>query len=710
MGFFDNSLSKKTLKFKQIIHKKSRIFVKYQNKLVLEKSPYLLQHSENPVDWFPWGEEAFEKSRKEDKLIFLSIGYSTCHWCHVMEKESFEDKNTARILNEHFVSIKVDREERPDIDSIYMDAIHAMGQQGGWPLNVFLTPDKKPVAGGTYFPKIPMHGKKSFLEVLDILKDAWKNKKEELIGISEGITSFLSAEKENPNENQIPEAETIHKCFTMYERFFDKEFGGFLTNSANKFPPSLGLIFLLKYSAKFGIKSALEMCVETLSSMKKGGIYDQIGGGICRYATDRIWLVPHFEKMLYDNALFLQALSECYRMTKKSFFKDAAYEIVSYINRDMKLPDFGISSAEDADSEGEEGKFYTWSLEEFRSVVNENSPILEKFWNVTQTGNFEGNNILNESLNVDFCKMAGLNQDECQLVLCEAKTKLLNERSKRIRPLRDDKILTSWNCLYIRALLNAGSVFSDKQLVHDAVKIYAFLEGHLFTDEKRLLRRFRNGEGKLAGYLNDYAEFGLASVYLYRLTFDTLYIKNASFIAKEIIRLFSSDEGAFYSTGIDGEKLIRRPIEGYDGVEPSGNSSAAVLFLKLAGYGINPSEYRLHAERIFSYFGKMMKDSPIAYPAMFTGFLELLDPYFEIAIIGDKNSAKVQEVLNFLQTEYYESSVAFSDASEIEENSLHIPLLKNRKSEEEVTIYVCRNGACVLPVFQLEELVKVLNS
>ncbi|EMO75364.1 PF03190 family protein, partial [Leptospira kirschneri str. 200801925] len=366
------------------------------NRLSKEKSPYLQQHSYNPVDWFPWGEEALTKAKDQDKLIFLSVGYATCHWCHVMEKESFENQSIADYLNSHFVSIKVDREERPDIDRIYMDALHAMEQQGGWPLNMFLTPEGQPITGGTYFPPESRYGRKGFLEVLNIIQKVWTEKRSELIAAASELSQYLKDSGESrakeKQEADFPPENCFDSGFLLYENYYDSQFGGFKTNQVNKFPPSMGLGFLLRYYHSSGNPNALEMVENTLLAMKRGGIYDQIGGGLCRYSTDPRWLVPHFEKMLYDNSLFLEILAEYSLVSKKISAKSFALDIVSYLHRDMRMDGGGICSAEDADSEEEEGLFYIWDLEEFREVCGEDSSLLEKFWNVTKEGNFEGKN------------------------------------------------------------------------------------------------------------------------------------------------------------------------------------------------------------------------------------------------------------------------------------------------------------------------------
>src|SRR4030042_517831 len=539
------------------------------NRLIREKSPYLLQHAYNPVDWYAWGEEAFEKAAKKDKLIFLSIGYATCHWCHVMEKESFEDKEIAEILNKYFVGIKVDREERPDVDRIYMDALNAMNIQGGWPLNMFLTPDKKPVTGGTYFPPVARYGRISFREVLLRVHAAWTKQRDIILDGSGNLTTFLQQDISQKPGSGLPDQNALFHTFQLYEYFYDEKYGGFSTDKINKFPPSMGLSFLLRYYLMTGNPKALHMAERTLTAMKNGGGEDQIGVCIHRYSTDQQWLVPHFEKMLYDNALFLQTLAECYEITGNDFYKSAAYDIIRYINRDMKLAEGGIASAEDADSEGIEGKFYLWSIEEFREVCEEDSHILEEYWNVTKKGNFEGKNILNVDIRSDFLQQNNLSGESFIQLLKRNTENLLARRNMRTRPLRDDKVITSWNCLYIKALVTAGIVFQDPTLIEDARNIYSFIYRKLFDDNGRLMRRYRENEVHFKAYLTDYAELALASLFLYRATYDPEYFQNACSLARDIIRLFASDSGPFYETGIDAEELIRRSIDGYDGVEPS---------------------------------------------------------------------------------------------------------------------------------------------
>ncbi len=673
------------------------------NKLINEKSPYLLQHAYNPVNWFAWGEEAFEKAKQEDKLILLSIGYATCHWCHVMERESFEDENTAAVMNENFVSIKLDREERPDIDKIYMDALHAMNQQGGWPLNMFLTPDRKPIAGGTYFPPIEKYGRKSFIEVMTIISDMWKTRRDELIQSSESIVEYLKQEELAPNSKKLPSLDSFDNAYKSFNNYFDTTYYGFKTNMVNKFPPSMGLSFLMHYGFHKKNNHAVEMTDKTLQAMKKGGIYDQVGGGICRYATDQEWLVPHFEKMLYDNSLYLISLAEFYSITKEEFFKEAYYDIITYLHRDMKLESGGIASAEDADSEGEEGKFYVWEIEEFRKICTEDSKILEKFWNVTESGNFEHHTILNENFHEDFLSLNGLDKEKFNEILIKNKAKLLEVRSKRIRPLRDDKVLTSWNCLYIRALAIGSMIFQDEKLLDEAKITYQFLENKLIDENKRLLRRFRENESRFKAYLTDYAEFIQASLFLYFSSFNTDYVKKAKFFMDETIRLFLSPNGAFFDTGSDSEELIRRSIDGYDGVEPSGNSSISFCLNLFLSLGIETDKYENLIESLFQFFSEDIEKRGISYPYMLKSYLYYTTNTKQIVVTGKKEDTDVKKVLEYFKTNYFPNTILIYHDGNKDSESI-VPILKDKYISDECKIYICENQTCSLPINSLEEL------
>ncbi|TGL64696.1 thioredoxin domain-containing protein [Leptospira sarikeiensis] len=679
------------------------------NRLASEKSPYLLQHSANPVDWFPWSQEAFEKAKSENKMIFLSIGYATCHWCHVMEKESFENETTAEVLNRDYVSIKVDREERPDVDRIYMDALHAMGQQGGWPLNMFLTPEGKPITGGTYFPPVPKYGRKSFTDVLGIISGLWKEKKEELLEASEDLTKHLKESEETKansanSETLLPNSAVFENGYLLYDRFYDPEYAGFKSNSVNKFPPSMGLSFLLRYYKSTGEPKALEMVEETLIAMKKGGIYDQVGGGLCRYSTDHHWLVPHFEKMLYDNSLFLEALVECYQAVGEEKYKDAAYDVIEYLHRDMKLSGGGIASAEDADSEGVEGLFYLWTKEEIREVCGADSSLLEEFWNVTEHGNFEEKNILHESFRMNFSRLHGLEGAELEEIISRNKKKLLERRSHRIRPLRDDKVLFSWNCLYIKALTKAAMAFGDGELLKEAEETYKFLEKNLIREDGRLLRRYREGEARFLAYSTDYAEFVLASLSLFQAGKGFRYLENAIRYTEEAIRLFRSNSGAFFDSGTDAEILLRKTVDGYDGVEPSANSSFATAFVLLSKLGVDPEKYLQYADSIFSYFKQELETYPMNYPYMLSALWLRKSPGRELAVVYSSQEELFPIWKGVGSIFLPETVLVWATDKEAEENGEKFTLLKNRDSGGAVKAYVCEGFHCELPVDNWENL------
>ncbi|EKO15569.1 PF03190 family protein [Leptospira kirschneri str. H1] len=680
------------------------------NRLSKEKSPYLQQHSYNPVDWFPWGEEALTRAKDQDKLIFLSVGYATCHWCHVMEKESFENQSIADYLNSHFVSIKVDREERPDIDRIYMDALHAMEQQGGWPLNLFLTPEGQPITGGTYFPPESRYGRKGFLEVLNIIQKVWTEKRSELIAAASELSQYLKDSGESrakeKQEADFPPENCFDSGFLLYENYYDSQFGGFKTNQVNKFPPSMGLGFLLRYYHSSGNPNALEMVENTLLAMKRGGIYDQIGGGLCRYSTDPRWLVPHFEKMLYDNSLFLEILAEYSLVSKKISAKSFALDIVSYLHRDMRMDGGGICSAEDADSEGEEGLFYIWDLEEFREVCGEDSSLLEKFWNVTKEGNFEGKNILHENF-----RGSNFTEEESKHLdgaLTRGKAKLLERRSKRIRPLRDDKILTSWNGLYIKALVKTGIAFQREDFLKLAEETYSFIEKNLIDSKGRILRRFREGESRILGYSNDYAEMIASSIVLFEAGRGVRYLQNAVLWMEETIRLFRSTAGVFFDTGIDGEVLLRRSVDGYDGVEPSANSSLAHSLVKLSFLGVNSDRYREVAESIFLYFRKELYSSALSYPFLLSAYWSYKHHSREIVLIR-KNSEAGRDLLAWIQSRFLPDSVfAVVNEDELEEARKLSSLFDSRDSGGNALVYVCENFSCKLPIDNVSDLEKYM--
>ncbi|TGL19376.1 thioredoxin domain-containing protein [Leptospira bourretii] len=683
---------------------------KKPNRLVHEKSPYLLQHAHNPVDWFPWGAEAFEKAQKEDKIILLSIGYSTCHWCHVMERESFEDDSTAEVLNRNFVCIKLDREERPDIDKIYMDALHAMGTQGGWPLNMFLTPTKEPILGGTYFPPENRYGKRSFKEVLRLVSEAWKNQREELVTAASDLTQYLRDNETRPNEGKLPAKEIIENNFERYLQVYDKEFFGFKTNSSNKFPPSMALSFLTEFYLLKKDPRALEMAFNTAYAMKSGGIYDQVGGGICRYATDHEWLVPHFEKMLYDNSLYVEALSLLYKATEEPFFLEVIREIVTYIRRDMTLDSGGIASAEDADSEGEEGKFYLWTHSELNQIVPDEE--IQGFWNVTEEGNFEHQNILHVYWKGKNPFVDGIQfKPEFTHKLEYAKEKLLANRSQRIRPLRDDKVLTSWNCLWIRALLSAYEVSGDTEYLNDAKKIYQFITKQLVGDDGSILRRFREGEAKYFGTLPDYAEFIWVSMKLFQLDEDIEAYTKGKRSLEYLFSHFASTVGPFYESFHGNEDLIVRTIEGYDGVEPSGNSTILHLFYLLFSFGYKGQDLESKANAIFSYFLPELTQNSLSYPSMISAFQKFQYPSKEVLVVyKDKDATEIKSIRKKL-SELKDPNLVWLVLEESKAKQLaeELELLTGRGAGSGILFYVCRNFSCELPKDNLEEALTLIQ-
>jgi uncharacterized protein len=687
----------------------------YTNELIKEKSPYLLQHAHNPVNWYPWSDKPFQIAKEKNSPVLISIGYATCHWCHVMERESFEDAVLAAVLNESFVCIKIDREERPDVDSIYMQAVQALGQQGGWPLNVFLTPDGIPFYGGTYFPPEKRHNTPSFLDVLQFLITTWKNEQDKVTKQTKALVDYIR--QSSTREKITADLDDLSfdgedKALELFENHYDKLNHGFQFQSQNKFPPSMGLSLLLRHHHRTGNANSLIMAENTLKAMKFGGIYDQIGGGLSRYSTDYRWLVPHFEKMLYDNALFTTALIEAYQVTGKMEFADYANDLLHYIDRDMTSEEGAFFSAEDADSEGVEGKFYVWSKEEIENTLGrKTASVAIPFYNVTEKGNFERNNILHQTRGPEtVAKETGMNPDDFSKELKIAREKLLQVRSKRIRPLLDDKILTSWNSLMISAMAKTGRVLEDEGRIEKAAKAMQFLLNRLRTSDGKMLRRYREGEARYDGYLFDHSATAVACLDLYEATYDPHYIQTAQELMQLVVEKFSSETGAFHETASDAEELLVRQISGYDGVEPSGNSNAALAFLKLSAYLTDP-ELTKKAENIFlSFYDELME-----YGLNSSYMLQALHLYLgglkEVAIIGKKNNAETQSFLTTIRKGFFPNSVfAFSYEDEVEKNAKIIPLLEGRKLHQgKATAYVCRQGTCLPPVQTSEELVKLLS-
>ena len=689
------------------------------NKLINEKSPYLLQHAYNPVNWFPWGDEAFEIANSEDKPIFLSIGYSTCHWCHVMEKESFEDDEVAKLMNDAFVSIKVDREERPDIDGIYMSVCQMITGSGGWPLTIVMTPDKKPFFTGTYFPKQNRFNRIGMMELIPRLKEIWITKKDEVIKSANEIASSLN------NQNLISDTTVIDKsvldkAYDELSKRYDETNGGF--GSAPKFPSPHNLLFMLRYWKSRNQPKALEMVEKTLTEMRHGGIYDHIGFGFARYSTDQNWLVPHFEKMLYDQALLVMAFTETYLATKNNFYKETAQEILEYVLRDMTHPEGGFYSAEDADSEGEEGKFYLWDADELRNVLDKKeSDFAIKVFSIADDGNWideskgmmPGTNILH--LNKSTAELANefnLSEDDFKKKLESVRKKIFLYREKRIHPHKDDKVLTDWNGLMISALAKASQAFGDDRYSEVAIKSYSFIEKYLTEKDGRLIHRFRDGESGLPAHIDDYAFMINASIDLYETTFEIEYLKRAIKLNNILMKEFWDEQsGGFYFTSSTSEKLIARQKDVYDGAVPSGNSVALLNLIRLSRFTSN-IYFEKKAYVIVKYFSGYVSKSPSAFCMFMCGLDFLFSASTEVVIVSDNKDNLAIKGINLIRSVFNPNKVVIlkfdnttTDYSELLSFTNYMKMKDNN-----TTFYVCRDYTCNQPVNSLIELEKLLLS
>ncbi len=664
---------------------------KHTNRLAKEKSPYLLQHAHNPVDWYPWGPEAFEKSKKEDKPIFLSIGYSTCHWCHVMEHESFEDEELAKYLNEHYVPVKVDREERPDVDQIYMAAVQAITGQGGWPLSAWLTPDLKPFMGGTYFPKEDRYGRPGFMSILKRIDELWKTKRDDLNESATQIGDHLKKMSAVEASGEVALGAVFEKANLQIERSFEPSYGGFTQQP--KFPHSTTISYLLRRYARTGDKKSLEMAEKSLEGMARGGIYDQLGGGFARYSTDSRWLVPHFEKMLYDNALLASCYLEAWQLTKKDAYATIVRETLDYITRDMTSKEGGFYSAEDADSEKIEGKFYVWNPQQVVDVLGKDADRFMKAFDVTPGGNWEPHeesipkkqSVLHVAQDGDFADL---------------KKKMFDARSKRVRPHLDDKVLTSWNALMISAMAQAGVLLDEPKYRDAAVKAAGYL---LATHRKdgKLLRTSRLGEAKLDAYLEDYAYLSAALLDLYEATFDATYFAGAQALAAKAIELFWDDAaGGFFTTAKGSEALIARMREEYEGPHPTGNSVMALTLLKLHAY-TGDAAWRDRADKIVRSYKSDLERYPAGHCWMLVALDYLQGPSKEIVIAGPDPGP----LLKVVRSRYLPNKVlALADGKSA------IPLLEGRTAiQGKTAAYVCENMSCKKPVTDPAELEALLK-
>jgi uncharacterized protein len=683
---------------------------KFTNKLVNETSPYLLQHAHNPVDWYPWGSEALERSRSEDKPILLSIGYSACHWCHVMEHESFENEQIAQLMNDNFVCIKVDREERPDLDAIYMNAVQMMTGHGGWPMTMFLTPDLKPFYGGTYYPPEDRRGMAGFPRVLMAIAESYKQRRSEIESSADAITAELKKGDRFVESNEMLTTEILNSAFSALARNFDNVNGGF--GGAPKFPPSMTLMYLLRNHKRTNSTESLHIVETTLQKMAGGGVYDHLGGGFARYSVDARWLVPHFEKMLYDNALLTRVYLYAYQQTKLPLYRRVAEETLEYIVRDMTNSEGGFYSSEDADSEGEEGKFYVWTKNEILKILgSEDGTLFCDFFDVTESGNFEhGLSILNTPMSLDdFAAARGLDPVAVRRTVETGKRKLFYKREERVRPGRDDKVLAAWNGLMLTAFAEAANILGRDDYRQIAIRNAEFLTSKLMRDG-RLLRTYKDGQAKLNAYLEDYSYAIEGLLAVYEATFELRFLKQARQLADTLIDKFlDRQNGGFYFTSSDHETLITRTKDYFDNATPSGNSVAAMSLLKL-GLITHESEYSRVALTILRTLSQVMT----RYPSAFGYLLCALDFYLsepkEIAIIGRLESHEVRLLVEEIYTRYLPNKVVVASDPNDKDSSAEIKLLEGRTSVEgKATAYVCRNYMCLAPVTDSAELAAQLK-
>jgi uncharacterized protein YyaL (SSP411 family) len=668
--------------------------------LAQETSPYLVQHAENPVDWYPWGEDALERARVENKPIFLSIGYSACHWCHVMERESFEDPATAEVMNRGFVCIKVDREERPDLDTIYMSAVQQMTGSGGWPMSVFLTPDLKPFFGGTYFPPAPRYGMPGFVDVLDAVAEAFRERREEVETNANQVVNVISSEIAPNGTGADLGPGLLDEAAASLKRLHDRDQGGF--GSAPKFPQAMALEFMLRSWRRTDDPAMLEVVERSLLKMAHGGIYDHLGGGFARYSTDARWLVPHFEKMLYDQALLAPLYLHAYQATGRPGYRQSCIRTIDYVLRDLTSPEGGFYSAEDADSEGVEGLFYTWTSAEVEAAVGDDFEIFARTFGVTPGGNWEGRNILHVTGDRHTIPAElGIGEDEYRARLKRARAKLFEVRSRRVRPARDDKVLTGWNGLMLAAVAEAATVLEERQYLLAAQANADLLLTRLYVDG-RVRRSYRVGRARLDGYLEDYASLAHGLLQLYQADFNLRWYEAATAIVETMLERFRDPSGGIlYSTADDHEKLLFRPKDFDDNAVPAGNSMAAEALVELALLS-GDDRYRRAADEIIS----ALSGALASHPLFFGRLLSVLDTHagnpVEVAVVGDIGSAAAGELLREVNGAYIPAKVVAAGPP----GSRRPELLADRGAAVPtgVAAYVCRGFVCSRPVTTVGDL------
>ena len=672
------------------------------NRLIKESSPYLLQHAHNPVDWYAWGDEALQRAIKEDKPILVSIGYAACHWCHVMERESFEDHQTASLMNQYFICIKIDREERPDLDHFFMDALQAISGNGGWPLNMFLTSDGRPFYGGTYFPPQSMHNRISWKELLVQVHGAYQKRRANIEEQANNLIDHLqkSNQLKSNNQFQVSQEEMFtpqqtQKIFNNIMVAADQVEGGF--GNAPKFPQTYTIQYLLRYYHFMGNKEALDQATLSLKKMMRGGIYDQLGGGFCRYSTDAQWLAPHFEKMTYDNALLLLALSEAFQITADPEYKRIAVETIGFMQRELQAANGGFYAALDADSEGEEGKFYTWSQKEFEQILAEDAAAIAALYDVTEHGNWEEVNILHMQKSIqEWANDIGLSEAEALTLLSKAKTKLMASRGKRVRPATDDKIILGWNALLNQALSKAGQAFGEEEWISMAIQNMAFLLSSFENKANgQFLHTHKAGTSKYPAFLDDVAYLIQALLYIYEPTGSLCYLEKARELMLYALENFSDEDQLFfyYTPDFQADILVRKK-DLYDGAIPSGNSIMAWNLHRL-GLLFDQQEWRKRAEMML----EMVKDAAVKYPTSYGIWANLLLEYtqgtHEILVLGPRALTMGKAVLS-----YFIPNKVFMAASEA---TVGYPLMEGRVSAPDTLIFICRDYACSLPLTSIEE-------
>lgn len=683
--------------------------MKHTNQLIHESSPYLLQHAHNPVDWLPWGNDALARAKNEDKPILVSIGYAACHWCHVMERESFEDEVTANFMNQHFICIKIDREERPDLDHFFMDALQAISGNGGWPLNMFLTSDAKPFYGGTYFPPMRVHNRPSWKEVLSQIHQAFQSRRKEIEEQAENLLSYLSKSNQSAyfkntisTDSSLFSMDQCQKAFETIMGISDKVHGGF--GKAPKFPQTFTIQYLLRYYHFTGDKDAIQQAELSLKSMMRGGIYDQIGGGFCRYSTDATWLAPHFEKMTYDNALLLVCLSEAYQLTKDPEYKKVAVQTIDFMKREMMSADFGFYAALDADSEGEEGKYYTWAKKEFEEVLKDDAAVMANWFDITEEGNWEGVNIprTNEGIE-DWAKGQGLDIKTADKKIQNSINLLLAERQKRIRPGTDDKIILGWNALFNHALVKAALAFEEPQWLEIAEQNMKFLlKVFQGTEEYQWLHTYKNGIARYSAFLDDLSYLVQALITLYEPTGNLLYLEKARTILRYIQTNYIDENGTFfyYTPSFQKDVLVRKK-DIYDGAMPSSNALMA-WNLYMAGILLGEDGWKRQSAQMLL----TVREGVIKYPNSFGVWanlmLEMTQGTHEILVLGPEAHEKGTKLL----THYIPNKVVML-GTEIDDQ---YPLMQQKSLTADTLFYVCRDYTCQLPQKDPHEvLLKVLT-